>query len=338
MEAMNVKLLIDAIVRQTTVLIAQLSTTAGIRAPLAHVADQVFVDLVKEIEAQGVGRKVVADMFGLALRSYQKKVQRLTESATLRDRTLWEAVLDFIQTNNGATRTRVLGRFKNDGDQIVAAVLNDLITSGLIYKTGRGANTVYGITSEEDYRRLLDQEQIDSVSSLAWVTIYRRGGATREALLDSIRVEEPLMDASLKTLVSEGRITEEVGEDGATLYRAATVTVPVGSEYGWEAAVFDHYQAMVTAISAKLDRTARRSSRDDVIGGATLSFDICEGHPHEEEVYGLLHSVRAEVNALWEKVSEHDRQHPIPEEAKTKVTFYFGQTVQGAALDSEDAG
>ena len=37
----------DALVRQTTVLIAQLSTTAGIRAPLAHVADQVFVELVK---------------------------------------------------------------------------------------------------------------------------------------------------------------------------------------------------------------------------------------------------------------------------------------------------
>jgi hypothetical protein len=79
---MDAKLLIDAIVRQTTVLIAQLSTSAGIRAPLAHVADQVFLDLASEIEAQGVARKVAADMFGLALRSYQKKVQRLTESAT----------------------------------------------------------------------------------------------------------------------------------------------------------------------------------------------------------------------------------------------------------------
>jgi hypothetical protein len=53
---MDAKLLIDAIVRQTTVLIAQLSTAAGIRAPLAHVADQVFLDLASEIEALGVGR------------------------------------------------------------------------------------------------------------------------------------------------------------------------------------------------------------------------------------------------------------------------------------------
>jgi hypothetical protein len=43
----NVNLLIDAIVRQTTVLIAQLATAAGVRAPLAHTANQVFVDLVR---------------------------------------------------------------------------------------------------------------------------------------------------------------------------------------------------------------------------------------------------------------------------------------------------
>ena len=79
---MLAKLLIDAIVHQTTVLIAGVSTAAGIRAPLAHVADQVFVDLSRAIEEQGVGRKVAADMFGLALRTYQKKVQRLSESSS----------------------------------------------------------------------------------------------------------------------------------------------------------------------------------------------------------------------------------------------------------------
>src|ERR1041385_6851165 len=129
---MDAKLLIDAIVRQTTVLIAQLSTSAGIRAPLAHVADQVFLDLSQEIEAQGVGRKVVADMFGMALRAYQKKIQRLDESATDRNRTLWQAVLDFLGEGS-QTRERILERFQRDGEREVGAVLNDLVTSGLVY-------------------------------------------------------------------------------------------------------------------------------------------------------------------------------------------------------------
>jgi hypothetical protein len=82
--------LIDGIVRQTTVLIAQLSTVSGIRAPLSRVADQVFLSLARELEAQGVGRKVAADMFGLALRSYQLKITRLAQSTSEPERTLWD--------------------------------------------------------------------------------------------------------------------------------------------------------------------------------------------------------------------------------------------------------
>lgn len=48
--------LIQAIVRQTTVLIAQLATSKGGGRRLAHLADQVFQNLVTELERQGVSR------------------------------------------------------------------------------------------------------------------------------------------------------------------------------------------------------------------------------------------------------------------------------------------
>ena len=38
--------------------------------PPSRVADQMFLDLAREIEAQGVSRKVTADMFSLPLRTY----------------------------------------------------------------------------------------------------------------------------------------------------------------------------------------------------------------------------------------------------------------------------
>jgi hypothetical protein len=88
---MNVRILIDSIVRQTTVLIAQLATSGGVRAPLAHVANQVFLELTRELDAQGVSRKVSADMFGMALRSYLRRIQGLSESSTERGRTLWRS-------------------------------------------------------------------------------------------------------------------------------------------------------------------------------------------------------------------------------------------------------
>lgn len=74
---MNTQILIDNIVRQATVLIAKLAASGSVRAPLAHIANQVFLELANELSAQGISRKVSADMFGMALRSYRRRVQRI---------------------------------------------------------------------------------------------------------------------------------------------------------------------------------------------------------------------------------------------------------------------
>jgi hypothetical protein len=97
---MNINLLIDSLVRQTTVLIAHLATAAGSRAQLSNVANQVFADLIRELKEQGLGNKVIADMFGLSIRNYHYKVRRLLESNTERGRSLWEAILSYIQESD----------------------------------------------------------------------------------------------------------------------------------------------------------------------------------------------------------------------------------------------
>jgi Mn-dependent DtxR family transcriptional regulator len=319
---MNTKLLIDAIVHQTTVLIAQLSTASGIRAPLAHVADRVFLELASEIEAQGVGRKVVADMFGLALRSYQKKVQRLTESASVRSRTLWEAVLDFLAENGSVTRERMFERFRNDPEQSVAAVLSDLASEGLIYATGKGLGTVYGLSSEADRARVAQSGREESVRALVWHALYR-APANVEELSQTLGVSEASIETAVQALVSEGRVRQVNGS-----YRAETFLVPVGAELGWEAAVFDHFSAMARAVAAKLRRGAPRSGEADVVGGATLTFEIEPGHPHAQEVLETLSRVRREVNELWARVEAANQVSPLREKDRQRVTFYFGQNVE----------
>jgi hypothetical protein len=145
---MDTGLLVDAIVRQTMVLIAQLATFGGGRVQLAHTANQVFLDLVGALKEQGLGNKVIADMFGMALRTYQTKVQRLSESRTDRGRSLWEALLSFLQeqSEEGAvSRAEVLRRFRHDDPLVVGGVLRDLVDSGLVYRTGRGDFAQYGV-------------------------------------------------------------------------------------------------------------------------------------------------------------------------------------------------
>lgn len=155
--------LIDAIIRQTTVLIARLSTDSGLRAPLRHVTDRLFLDLVTELEGQGVGRKVVADMFGLALRSYQQKVQRLQESASAHGATLWEGVLRHIQTHETATRAEVLAHFSDHDSATVRGVLSDLVSSALVYRTGSGDATLFRAASPGEVPHTLDDAGRDAL-------------------------------------------------------------------------------------------------------------------------------------------------------------------------------
>jgi hypothetical protein len=327
---MDVRLLIDAIVRQTTVLIAQLSTSAGIRAPLSHIANQIFLDLAAQIEAQGVSRKVAADMFGLALRSYQKKVQRLTESASIRDRTLWEAVLDFLTEQGSVTRQRLLQRFRQDSEEDVVAVINDLVSQGIVYSTGRGGSTVYGLSSDADRRHMVAERRAESAQALVWLSLYREAMSQPE-LYASLALDPAEVDLALENLQREGRIREFRGK-----YRADTFLLPVGGAKGWEVAVFDHFNAVTRAIAAKVRRGATRSEADDVVGGATLTFELSPVHPLRDEVRGLLRRVRSDVNELWSRVGAHNDGNPIPEADRELVTFYFGQNVQDTHEDERE--
>src|SRR5688572_4526533 len=162
---MNVDVLIDSIVRQTTVLIAHLATAAGVRAPLAHVANQVFVDLVKELQQQGVGQKVIADMFGMALRTYLAKVRRLSESSTDTGESLWEATLRFVQEKGTVQRSAIMQRFAHDDAAAMAAVLRDLVNSGLIFRTGQGDRTAYRAATADEFRRANPKDEHEGLVS-----------------------------------------------------------------------------------------------------------------------------------------------------------------------------
>lgn len=331
---MNVKLLIDAIMRQTTVLIAQLSTAAGVRAPLADVADQVFLSLSREIEAQGVGRKVVADMFGLALRGYQKKTQRLAASSTVQGKTLFEAVLEFVEKQAGAQRSVLLRRFEHDGERETTGVLADLVQSGLLYSSGSGDSTFYGVTSDAERQRYTRQSNTRGLANMMLGAIYRSPGISRETLSTELRVSRTELEPALALLLAEGRISSD--PDTLTLH-AKTFQIDMGQEHGWESAVFDHFQALVTAISSKLQLRFAEDASAQWVGGTTLRFELTPSHPLKHEVLQLLTQIRAQTDQLWERVAAHNTQHPSSEDERFNVCFYFGQNVDDPALAQADA-
>jgi hypothetical protein len=323
---MDLERLISAIVRQTTVLIARLSTAGGTRSPLANIADQVFVGLVGELERHGLGKKVVADMFGLALRSYQLKVQRLQESASDTGVTLWTALRSFIEERGAVSRADIITRFSRNEEASVRGILADLVESGVCSRTGRGDASIYRIAPSDDLTKLAADSAAARVA-LVWLTVCREGPLSREAIARSTGLPQTELGEALVELVNDSRVQRATGADGDT-YSAERCLIPVGDAAGWEAAVIDHHQAVLNALAAKIAGGTHRSAAADETGGATYNFELWPGHPHEAEVRGLLARKRSHVAGLWDRVSAHNAQVQHGEQGRYSVSFYLGQCLR----------
>ncbi|MBN2194790.1 MAG: hypothetical protein JW751_18385 [Polyangiaceae bacterium] len=320
---MTIDFLIHAIVRQTTILIAQLATSRGIRAPLAQIANQVFLDLVGELERQRVSRKVSADMFGLGLRTYRRKIQRLSESATERGRSLWEVVLEHLRARGSATRADILERFSGDDEAQVRAVLHDLCESQLVVSSGAGANATYRVVTGDELVSLQQGRGADSLDEMLLALIFREVPLTVEEIARRAKLGSDKVDSILARLIHEGRI-ERTERDGVAFYQATRLVIPLGATDGWEAAVFDHFKALVNTVICRLREESVSPTLADRIGGSTYTVSVWTGHPLAEEVYGTLGRLRAELSDMRERVTKVNREGGVPD-AHTRVVIYLGQ-------------
>lgn len=320
---MTIELLIHALVRQTTILIAQLATARGVRAPLAQIANQVFLDLVSELERQGVSRKVSADMFGLGLRTYRRKIQRLSESSTERGRSLWEVVLEFVRQQSLVTRVEVLTRFPHDDEALVRAVLHDLCESQLVFSSGSGLHTTYRATSTEELSALQQRSGTDGSDELLVALMYRDGPLTLNEVASRAQLDPSVIEPALARLLAAGRI-QQIDQDGGPRYQAGALVIPLGSVVGWEAAMFDHFKALVTTFLCRLREDRTSPALVDRVGGSTYTIDVWAGHPLADEVYGTLGRMRAALSELRTRVDTFNREREVPE-TYTRVLIYAGQ-------------
>ncbi len=332
---MTIELLIQAIVRQTTILIAQLATSRGVRAPLAQVADQVFIDLVRELERQGVSRKVSADMFGLGLRTYRRKIQRMSESATVRGRSLWEVVLEHVRERGLVTRRELLTRFLHDDEAQVRAVLRDLCESQLVFSSGVGSSTSYRASSDEELASLKRKQDVEGADELLLALMFREAPLTVSETAHKLQADVTEIEAALARLLDAGRIERIVAEGASEpRYRANQLVIPLGAPVGWEAAVFDHFKALVTTVLSRL-REKRATALEDQVGGSTYTIDVWPGHPLADEVYGALGRMRASLSELRARVLELNTDQALPD-THTRVVIYAGQCLIHEGSEHED--
>jgi hypothetical protein len=279
---------------------------------------------------------VIADMFGMALRTYQTKLQRLSESRTDRGRSLWEALFAFVQEKGRERpvgRGELLQRFRHDDALVVGGVLRDLVDSGLLYRSGRGDLAHYGVV----------QTPFDAASPSAderaelfvWMCVHRLAPCSAQQVSEALSMEPTLVERSLARLVADGRV--RAGGSKPPRFESDACVIPLGSPVGWEVALFDHYQAMVMAICSKLESGRRSATASDLVGGSTFSFRVWPEHPYYQEATSFLARFRSDGSALRKKIATYNEAHEPPAEDEHRVVIYAGQTLLGVESEQEDS-
>lgn len=310
------------------VLVAELATSGGLRAPLSHVAGQAFLELARELENQGVGKKVSADMFGMALRTYQRRTQRLSQSRTDRGRSLWEAALEFIEQSGVVRRDEILRRFRHDDEASLRGVLRDLTESGLVFSSGSGNNLAFRAATKDEASALRRGGDNLGTEAFVWSQIYRDGAVTLEELAQQTSVPVGELSPIVESLVASGKVERE----GERL-RSSQLVLGFDDAAGWESSVLDHFTALVQTVIRKLSLD-QRAHRHDEVGGSTYHFELWRGHPFESEVLGELGRFRERMSALRKKLDDYNEAQPTAG-AKLRVVAYYGQST---VEESDDEG
>lgn len=134
---------INALVEQAMVLAAREATRDGARPSLAHVGELAFAALNRELQRQGVTTKVIADMLGLAPRTYHRRVEETRTGAVVARRTASEAVLELVRQEPGISAHQVKARLSHASPELLCSVLRDLVHSSLVVRSGWGDAASY---------------------------------------------------------------------------------------------------------------------------------------------------------------------------------------------------
>jgi hypothetical protein len=163
---------------------------------------------------------------------------------------------------------------------------------------------------------------------MVWLELLRAVQALPSVWLQVVQNDHQLLEVAPAELRERGLI-EAREAPGGTEYQSQRCVLGYDDPLGWEAAVFDHYQALVIALCTKLRLGQTRAAPDDTVGGSTFGFDVWPGHPEYDNVLGFLRSLRAQGSELRQRVSAYNDAHAAPGE-KTRVVAYMGQAVLGA--------
>jgi hypothetical protein len=266
------------------------------------------------------------------LRTYHNRVARLAENDAQHGRLLREAIYGVIEERKSVRKAQVLERFSSDEPVLVTGLLRDLVTAELVFQSGSGSATAYRVARTEELPPRLPPDQ-ERLENLLWIAIQRFGPLSLERLMKIVPANVDAARAAVDALVAGGRVKAVETSGGSAEYSSDECFIAPENPAGWEAAFFDHFQAVVSTLAARLRQVG--TDPDDWVGGGTFTFEVWRGHPMFHEAVALLSETRSRARALRERIRDHNARHSPPEQDPVRVTFYVGQSLTGLEEEND---
>ncbi len=324
---MSRTLLVHSLIRQTAILVARLALTDK-NIDLRGIEELWFLNLVHELKALGMSHNVIADMFGMPVPTYyqrRKRAQANAQSEASRARQgLRTQLLGVIREQGPVQKAQILTHFPLEDEKVIVSLLKHLQKHGWIARKGRA------YVLEQD----VDEPAIDAsetTQALVWVMVFRHGPIGAGKLETILSMRRGAIAEALDALLELGQIVaQEI--DGEEVY--STEQFVIGQEHfeGWEAAVFDHYHAMIHAVCTKLAPDRDMGADHAVVGGSTYTLGVWDGHPLEGRIVDFFEDIRTRARQLRTSIEAHnealDASPPKASQSRLKTfIFYVGQTV-----------
>jgi len=259
----HIDALIRLITRQAMKLVARLAIVHDRRSSLAKISDIAFLELNNELETLGLRKKVIADMFGLALRSYQQKVNRLHESTAWDMRSLWTSVYDYLSKAKKATRKDIFDRYNAADERVLSSILADLTASGFLTKTDvkttKGGNdTIYTVTDDNMANKpTLNQA---CTLNLVWTYIYTYPRVSRQNIAERLGLDADAVQSVLEQLEKTNRIERVVDDLGEYFVAPWCIQEAGEGVMGMLSGMYHHFQSICSALAIKLEQTIDTSA------------------------------------------------------------------------------
>ena len=121
------------------------------------------------------------------------------------------------------------------------------------------ADAIYRATSEEELGAVQRSGAARGIDEFVWAVVYRHGTVSLERLAELVKIAPKELATILERAIAAGRI-QSVEVDGVAHYKSSRLVVERGATVGWEASVYDHFQAMVRTIPRLVPFTQRKMS------------------------------------------------------------------------------